>query len=179
MTLRYELPVDTFWRTVEVLSVAGFDAAARTIGRPVGPEDVEPVTWSLIERGRTVTGAEHAGDIETIRKFGRRIVELHSAYDVVITPTQPYPPRALGSYGMCDPDLDHYIGMIMPDMTFTLALNLSGQPAITLPLHWTRDGLPLGTQFAGRIGDEATLLRLASQLEVALPWRSRRPPLSS
>lgn len=178
MTLRYEIPVDAFWRTLEALSVAGFDAAAGNIGRPVRRDDVEPVTWSILERGRRVTGAEHASDIETIRKFGRHIVELHAPYDVVITPTQPYPPRALGTYGMSDPDLDHYISMIMPEMTFTLALNLSGQPGMTLPLHWTSAGLPLGTQFAGRIGDEATLLRLAAQLETALPWKGRRPPVS-
>lgn len=178
MKLRYELPVAAFWRIVAVLSAAGFDAAASGFGRQVGPADVEPVTWNLYERGRRVTGAEHANDIETIRKFARRIVDLHAAYDVVITPTQPHPPRPLGSYGMSDPDLEHYISMIMPDMTFTLALNFSGQPAITLPLHWTREGLPLGTQFVARIGDEATLLRLAGQLEAALPWRTRRPPVS-
>jgi amidase len=178
IALRYELPVEAFMRTVSVLGVAGFEAAAASVGRPVRPADVEPVTWSLIERGRSVTGTQHANDIETLRKFGRRIVDLHAGHDVVITPTQPYPPRQLGTYGMADPDLDHYISMLMPDMTFTAALNFSGQPAITLPLYWTREGLPLGTQFVARIGDEVALLRLASQLEMALPWKMRRPPLS-
>lgn len=178
MKLRYELPVQAFWRMVAVLGLAGFEAAAASIGRPVRESDVEPVTWSTIQRGRSISGVQHANDIETIRKFGRQIVDLHSAYDVVITPTQPYPPRSLGTYSMSDPDLDHYISMIMPDMTFTAALNFSGQPAISLPLYWTSSGLPLGTQFVGRIGDEATLLRLASQLEAALPWKERRPPVS-
>ena len=178
IALRYELPVEAFWRIVSVLGAAGFEAAPANIGRPVRPADVEPVTWSVIERGRRVTGVEHANDIETIRKFGRCVVDLHANHDVVITPTQPYPPRPLGTYRMSDPDLDHYISMIMPDMAFTAALNLSGQPAITLPLYWTREGLPLGTQFVGRIGDEATLLRLAGQMEEALPWRTRRPPVS-
>jgi amidase len=79
---------------------------------------------------------------------------------------------------MSETDLSRYARMLAPDILFTAPVNLSGQPAITLPLHWTREGLPLGTQFIGRIGDEATLLRLAGQLEVALPWRSRRPPVS-
>lgn len=65
-----------------------------------------------------------------------------------------------------------------PDILFMAPLNLSGQPAISLPLHWTREGLPLGTHFIGRIGEDATLLRLAGQMETALPWKSRRPPVS-
>ncbi len=175
---RYEFPVDAFFRAVPVLSAAAFDAAAAAFGRPVTPDDVEPFTWSLLERGRRVTGVEHANDIETIRKFGRRIVDLYSTHDVVITPTQPHPPRPLGTYNMSEADLSRYIEKLLPDILFTAPINLSGQPAISLPLHWTRDGLPLGTHFIGRIGEDATLLRLAGQMETALPWKARRPPLS-
>jgi amidase len=178
MTARYEFPTATFWRVVSVLSAAAFEAAAASTGRAVRHTDVEPVTWSLIERGRRVTGVEHADDIETLRKFGRQILDLHAAHDVVITPTQPHPPQPLGTHKMSDADAVRYGNELMPDMMFTAPFNFSGQPAISLPLHWTRDGLPLGTQFVGRIGDEATLLRLAGQLEQALPWRARRPPVS-
>lgn len=174
----YEFPTETFWRMLPVLSAAAYEAAAVTIGRPVGRADVEPFTWNLIERGRRITGIEHANDIETLRKFGRHIVDLYSTHDVVITPTQPHAPRPLGTYNMSETDLSRYATMLAPDILFTAPVNFSGQPAITLPLYWTREGLPLGTQFIGRIGEEATLLRLAGQLEVALPWRSRRPPVS-
>lgn len=68
--------------------------------------------------------------------------------------------------------------MILADMTFTVPFSFSGQPAISLPLYWRREGLPLGSQFVGRIGGEATLLRLAGLIEEALPWRARRPPVS-
>jgi amidase len=174
----YEFPTETFWRMLPVLSAAAYEGAAAAIGRPVSRADVEPFTWNLIERGRLITGIEHANDIEALRKFGRRIVELYSTHDVVITPTQPHAPRPLGTYNMSETDLARYATILAPDILFTAPVNFSGQPAITLPLYWTREGLPLGTQFIGGIGDEATLLRLAGQLEVALPWRSRRPPLS-
>lgn len=178
VTARYQFPVETFFRGISVLSAAGFEAGAAVVGRPVRPSDVEPIIWSITEHGRRVTGVEHAFDIEALRKFGRYIVDLYSTHDVVITPTQPHPPRPLGTYNLSDPNIDNYMKQVMPDIMFTAALNMSGQPAISLPLHWTREGLPLGTQFIGRIGDEATLLRLAGQIEVALPWKARRPPLS-
>jgi amidase len=178
MSARYEFPADTFWRVLSVLSAAGFEGAAAAIGRKVRQTDVEPVTWSLVERGRAVTGVEHATDIEILRKFGRQILDMHSAHDVVITPTQAGPPRPLGTHKMSDPDARRYGNKLMSDLLFTAPFNFSGQPAISLPLYWTQDGLPLGTQFVGPIGDEATLLRLAGQLEQALPWKTRRPPVS-
>lgn len=178
VTLKYEFPKEAFWRAILTLSAAGFDAAAAIIGRPVEKSDVSLVVWNMIQSGRTVTGVQHAGDIETIRIFGRRIVELHSPYDVVITPTQRHPPLPLGTHTTSDPSLDHYSELLFGDIVFTAPFNLSGQPAITLPLHWTAGGLPLGSQFVGRIGDEATLLRLAGQIEAAAPWKARRPPVS-
>jgi amidase len=178
MAARYEFPADTFWRVVSVLAAAGFEGAAASIGRKARESDMEAVTWSLVDRGRAVTGVEHATDIEILRKFGRRVLDLHSAHDLVITPTQAQPPRPLGTHKMSDPDARHYGNKLMSDMMFTAPFNFSGQPAISLPLYWTQDGLPLGTQFVGALGDEATLLRLAGQLEQALPWKTRRPPVS-
>lgn len=178
VALGHEFPLETFFRMISVFSAAGFDAAETVVGRPVSPSDVEPIIWNITERGRRVTGVEHASDIETLRKFGRHIVDLYSTHDVVITPTLSQPPRPLGTYDLSETDIDTYARLMLPDIMFTAPLNLSGQPAITLPLHWTEEGLPVGTQFAGRIGDEATLLRLAGQIEEALPWKERRPPLS-
>jgi amidase len=175
---RYEFPIDAFWRAVSVLSAAGFDAGKAVVGRAVTPNDLEPLLWAVTERGWRVTGVEHAFDIETLRKFGRGIVDLYSTHDVVITPTQPHAPRPLGTYDLSDPSIDNYVRKVMPDILFTAQINMSGQPAISLPLHWTREGLPLGSHFIGRIGDEATLLRLAGQIETAMPWKARRPPVS-
>ena len=78
---------------------------------------------------------------------------------------------------MTSDDLDKYVWDLFTRNPFNPQYNASGQPAISLPLHWSKEDLPVGVQFAGRFGDEATLLRLAAQLEAARPWVHRRPPV--
>ena len=177
-TLRYVLPAPEIARMTATISSGGFEAAEALVGRPVTEDDVEPITWRVIELGRSLTAIQHANDIEALRLFGRDMVEQLGDYDVTITPTQPEPPPPLGTYDMSLDDLERYNEPLMHAMTFTMPFNLSGQPAVTVPLHWTADGLPLGSQLVGRIGDEATILGLARQLEEASPWASRRPPRS-
>lgn len=159
-----------------VQTAALFDAMQPLVGRAVTPADVEPLTWAVIERGRSVGGVRHAADIEALRQFGRALVGELMPYDVYLTPTLTHPPRPHGYWDMRMSDYDAYNAR-WSDAIFLFPFNVSGQPAMSLPLHWSDDGLPIGMQLVGRPGDETTLLRLANQLERAQPWRERRPPI--
>jgi amidase len=99
-----------------------------------------------------------------------------SEFDAWLTPTVSLPPPPLGYF---DPDPDHPLRGYERDADFcpfTPVANVTGLPAMSMPLYWSGDGLPIGVHFTGRYGDEATLFRLAGQLEQARPWRERRPP---
>ncbi|HEX3498362.1 MAG TPA: amidase family protein [Stellaceae bacterium] len=147
----------------------------RALGRAPGPSDVERVTWRMAERGGQHTAVEYAAAIQTIHGIGRTIAPFFERYDVMISPTLAQPPVALGHLDMMLEDLDIFTERLAAFMPFTPLFNITGQPAASLPLHWNAEGLPIGVQFAGRYGDEATLFRLASQLEAAAPWRDKGP----
>jgi amidase len=175
----YAAMFDNYVRVIAVLTAAGFAEAAKSVGRPVTASDVEPTTWAIIERGRSIGGVEHALQIEKLRRDGREIAGILAPYDVYITPTIPVPPRLLGWFDMSESDVDRYNAKMRADCAFTSPFNMSGQPAMSLPLHWTADNLPVGVQLAGRIGDERTLIMLGGQLEQAMPWLGRCPPISA
>lgn len=174
------LDAASLWRTytdMTCVETAGFfDYMATVIGRPVTPDEVEPVTWAIIERGRAAQATAHAWRIETVRQAGRAIVQDLLPFDVYLTPTLTQPPRPVGHYDMSMTDLDAY-NALWSDSVFAYPFNISGQPAMSVPVGQTAAGLPLGVQLVGRHGDEAGLLALATVLEQAMPWRDRRPPL--
>jgi amidase len=97
-------------------------------------------------------------------------------YDALLTPTLAEPPVELGVLDMMSQDLAAYTERLWRFTPFTYAFNVTGQPAMSVPLSWNAAGLPIGVHFVGRYGDEATLFRLAAQLEEARPWADRRPP---
>jgi amidase len=107
----------------------------------------------------------------------RRVLTLWDDYDVVLTPTVPQTPRPVGwIFEEEDPWMQLIrAGMVVP---FTVGANITGQPAVSVPLHWSESGLPIGSHFTGRPADEATLIRLSAQLEEARPWANKRPPVS-
>lgn len=143
-------------------------------GRPITSGDVEPVTWAIIERGRATGGIKHVSDVEQLRLLGRDIASDLNAYDIFITPTLTQLPRPLGYYDMSETDLDRYNAK-WGDAVFNFPFNISGLPAISLPLGQSAGGVPIGVQLVGRYGDEATVLALSTQLEQAMPWKDRRP----
>ncbi len=106
----------------------------------------------------------------------RQIAAFFEIYDAWLSPTLEKRPLRLGVLDASETDVDRAFAPIVEYATFTPIFNATGQPAISLPLHWTADGLPIGVQLAGRFGDEGLLFRLASQLESARPWSTRRPP---
>lgn len=150
-----------------------------SLGRAARPDELERATWAFAEMGRTkVTGADYARAIIIIHALGRRLGNFMERYDVMLTPTLAKPPVRLGEIDMMDMDQDRYRANLRAYIPFTPVENAAGLPAISLPLAWNDEGLPIGIHFVGRFGDEATLLRLAAQLELARPWDKRRPPIS-
>jgi amidase len=166
----------TYTRMTAVQTAAGFDALAGLVGRPVTQPDVEPVTWAVIERGRSVSGAQHAADVERLRLWSREIATNLQDYDILVTPTLTQLPRPLGYWDMSETDIDRYNAR-WTDAVFMFPFNLSGLPAMSLPLFWSADGLPIGIQFVGRYGEETALLSLGAILEQERPWQDRRPPV--
>jgi Asp-tRNA(Asn)/Glu-tRNA(Gln) amidotransferase A subunit family amidase len=112
--------------------------------------------------------------LHTLYTTGRQFNQAMQGYDAVLTPTVPMPPVALDLISLSNP-----AGLTARRQAtaFTQIANIAGNPAMSVPLYWNDAGLPIGLQFIGRYGDEATLFRLAGQLEQARPWFRRRPPL--
>jgi amidase len=158
-------------------TAAFFEAALPMVGRPAERGDMAPMYWSMCEKGRATSGVQHALNIENMRQIGREIMGRMSTHDVWLMPVLPMLPRTHGYYDMsCE--VEHYNRVLLgPDCCYTMPFNVSGAPAIALPAGMSREGLPMGVQFVGRDGDEATLIRLAAQLEAARPWRSLQPEL--
>jgi amidase len=148
-------------------------------GRPIGPDDVEPCTWALAEQGRSHSAATYLMAVGYAQFLSRAIAEWWQGFDLLLTPTLALPPAALGTIGSGAEDDDPLapIGRSIPYAVFTAGFNATGQPAISLPLHWTDAGLPIGVQLVADMGREDLLIRVASQLEQARPWAERRPPL--
>ena len=158
----------------------GIERRIQALGREPGPDDLEPVTRGALEVGRRTSGAEYLLALATLHALGRRVAKFFLDYDVLLLPVLAEPPAKLGRFVMANPDfMDYRLGPngIAPYSPFTPLANMSGQPAATVPLAWSKDGLPIGIQFVARFGDEATLLRLAAQLEAARPWAGKRPRL--
>ena len=110
--------------------------------------------------------------------FGRRLAAWwHDGYDLLLTPTTAQPPPELGHLSSSAEEPFRGFMRAAAFGAYTSAFNLSGQPGISLPLHWTADGLPVGAQLVAAAGREELLLQVAAQLEEAAPWRDRRPPL--
>ncbi|HVT65924.1 MAG TPA: amidase [Mycobacteriales bacterium] len=136
--------------------------------------NTRPLTRWIRERGRSATGAQVYAALATLRQAARVELEATYGFDAVLTPTLAQPPALVG--GLRDDDDPAADFEAQKRFTpFTAPYNMSGQPAVSVPLHWTAAGLPIGVQLIGRPYGEATLLALAAQLEVAVPWSARRP----
>lgn len=157
------------------VNVAG-NIATRAQGRRFGPDDFEPVTWATIERGRSFSGTDYLQAIQSFHRLSRLVAPFFSRYDLLLTPTLASLPPPLGWLDTKLTDLDEFFRRAFSFAPFARPWNAAGQPAISLPLHWTDTGLPVGVQFVARYGEEATLIRLSAELERAHPWVARRPP---
>jgi amidase len=165
--------------TVVASNVArALDAVGEKLGRALVADDVEPMTWAIAELGRATPVATFLAMVEWVHRFGRRMATWwESGFDLLLTPTAAEPPPPLGEF-VSPPDVP-LKGFLRaaPFGAFTFPINLTGQPAISLPLHWTESGLPVGAMLVAPYAREDLLLRVAAQLEQALPWRGRRAPV--
>jgi amidase/6-aminohexanoate-cyclic-dimer hydrolase len=150
---------------------------ATRMGKPLAAESVETLTWLLAMQGRQQSAMDYAAAVQTIQRVGRNVGAFFADFDVLLTPTMPDPPRPLGYFRMTTDDPAGEAPKVARGTMFTSVFNASGNPAASVPLHWTPEGLPVGVQIVGRYGDEATLFRLAAQFEAAQPWFARRPRL--
>jgi len=151
------------------------EAFAMLHGRVATEKDFEGLTWSLYQQGKEIPAARYLISVALLQMEARKIARFHETYDCWLTTTLGTPPIKNGTIDINEPDLMKAMAPIVDYVPFTPIQNATGQPAVSLPLHWTSDGLPVGVMFTGRFGDEATLFRLAAQLEQARPWRDRRP----
>jgi amidase len=147
-------------------------------GKPIGLEDVEPLTWALAEIGRARSAGDYLTAVGQHQVMSRIFAGVHeSGFDLLLTPTMGEPPPPLGSFDDSGPDPMVAFERAFLCGCFTAAFNATGQPAISLPLHWSEAGLPIGVQLVAPLGREDLLLRVASQLEQSASWADRTPPL--
>ena len=152
---------------------------AADLGRDVTADDIEPLTWLMAEGIKQAGAADYVSALRVIHSLGRQVSSFFTDYDALLTPTMATPPLPLGRLALTRPDVPALNADLARTIGFTQLFNASGHPAMSVPLYWNGAGLPIGVQFAGRFGDEATLFRLAAQLESARPWFLRRPVVVS
>jgi len=152
---------------------AGLDQVAALTGQPLTKQLLEPMTWAMYQEGKKVTASQYVRAKAVSNMASREMARFHETYDVWITPTLARPPERNGYFRLDSEDLDISFQPQLEYVPFTWVQNMTGQPAMNIPLYWNKDNLPVGTQFVAPFGDEETLLRLAAQLEKAQPWFHR------
>ena len=157
----------------------GIDMFAAAMGRKISEETVEPVMLSFYEYSKGLTAADMFMAEFVLNQFRRNFGKFFEQYDMLLTPTLNQLPGPHGKYSKMRTDVDYldYMRLCEETKVHTTAANVTGQPAMTLPLGQSRSGLPIGIQFMSRFGEEGILIRLASSLEKEMPWQDRIPPV--
>jgi len=199
--VKLPLPIESFIANYAALvsadAAADLRAARSLVGRKATRGDVEPATWMLARLGEALSAADLTEALWSMQAFSRRWLQWSSGFDVLLTPTVGVPPMPIGAYRLTGlrrlalrilsalparallsqrPKILEAFAAVYEAAPYTMVANVTGQPSMSLPLHWTADGLPMGMLFTARIGDEAALFRLAAQLEREMPWKDRRAP---
>jgi amidase len=170
--------IESFMIRWEAGQAATLATLERLLNRPIREDEVEPLTWALAQAGRKHGAGEYLQAVGLHQLVSRVIGGwLASEFDLLLTPTVGEPPPRLGSYDDSGPDPMAAIRRAWPTAAFSGIFNATGQPAISLPLHWTEDGLPVGVQLVAALGREDLLIRVAAQIEREQPWSERTPPV--
>ncbi|MBD3646906.1 MAG: amidase, partial [Pseudomonadales bacterium] len=154
---------------------SGIDGVARLTGRQPDESLFEPLTWAFYQLGKMIDASTYLLAVGGMQSIAREIAAAHAGYDVVLTPTLGKRPLRLGDIDTTQTDIEAQSDKLLGFASYTPLQNMTGQPSISLPLHMSAESLPIGMMFTGRFGDEATLYRLAGQLEREMPWRDRKP----
>ena len=169
-------PIETFLTRWYAGQTEILDQFGIILGRQLGPDDVEPLTWAMAEEGRRRHSGQYLSAVSQHHAIARMLgIWFDSGHDLLLTPTMGEVPPPLGSFATDPEDPLKTIHRGEVTAAFTALLNATGNPAISLPLQWTDDGLPIGVQLIAPLGREDVLLRVASQLEQAQPWADRVP----
>jgi len=168
-----------FTDIVSCQTVSAIEQYERIGGRKINAEDIEFGTWYFIERGQDISAARYLSSIQWVHGWTRRVAHWWSEqrFDLLLTPTIAMPPPLLGALMPTRESRTGHIERLMATIQFTPQFNATGQPAISLPLYWNAQGLPIGIQLVAPFGGEAMLLQIAARLEEVRPWRERRPPI--
>ena len=151
------------------------DLWSERLGREIGPEDLEPMNGMMLERGRAIGAREYVAALHHMELYGRRVARWTQRFDLLLTPTASAPPPPLGVNSPI-PDTTHPEFDPAAPAAFTVPFDITGEPAVSLPLHTSAAGLPIGVQLVAPFGRDDLLVRVASQLESAAPWADARPP---
>ena len=177
-----EIDSELFMTSFVAVFAAGFaanlDAACAFLGKTPHDSDLEPATWLAYEYGKSLTAVEYLAALGVCNQGSTTVARFHAEHDIWLTATLGAPPLPLGTLTVPDHDLEAITRRFFEFIPNTPLANATGQPAMSVPLYWNDDGLPIGCHFAARFGEEAILLRLAAQLEVARPWAARWPPIA-
>ncbi len=173
-----DVPVDHAFGAVMCAALARDVARwSRRTGTEIATR-LEPGNAFLTEAGAGIAATDYIAAVEEMQTWSRGVAAWWDEHDVLVLPTSPEPPVLLGELAPdnADPAAGERMGNLV---TFTVPFDITGQPAISLPLYWNDENLPVGVQFVAAYGREDVLIRLAAQLESALPWAGRRPPISA
>ena len=166
----------TFGVIIAADTETAFQQFEQLLGRPIGDEEIEPRNRTYRAWGKAMGVVDYLQARAWLGIWTRRMAQWWTDHDILVTPTVGAPPPKLGWFTDAGPDAEG--DRVVSFIPYTAQFNMTGQPAISLPLHWTEDGLPVGVQFVAGYGREDILIRLASQLEKAAPWAGRRPKIA-
>lgn len=165
---------EAFTTVVQVSVARKVQDGDAILGRPPQQSDVELMTWAMMQAGMNIPAVRYARAIQDLHGIGFAFARFLERYDLILCPTLAKPPIPLGVLSLAR-EPQAWFKDFLEFCPFTAIANATGQPSMSVPLHWTQEGLPVGTMFTGRFGEDATLFRLAGQLERAQPWATRRP----
>ncbi len=175
------MPLMQAWTTIVACGTAlTVREKVKARGHALDPNEIEAVTRGALTLAGTISGADYLAALNKVHRFGREVAGFFESYDLLLTPTLAEPPAKVGRFAPDNEDFaDYRLGPkgILPYSPFTAVFNATGQPAMSVPLSWSAEGLPIGIHIAGRFGEDEPLIALAAELEQASPWFDRRPPI--
>ena len=164
-----------FGNVIAADTEATMQAFEALLGRPIADDEIEPRNAAYRQAGRGLTAPAYLQSRAWLGMWARRMADWWTGHDLLVTPTVGAPPPELGWFTEAGPEREG--ARVASFIPYTAQFNLTGQPAVSLPLHWTPGGLPVGVQLVAAYGREDILVRVASQLEQAAPWSGRHPPV--